>query len=169
MLSKIVKLFTAFNANVNPAEIAHAFSFGLLLGFLPKNNLLWYLIFVFLLFIRINKPMFLIMTLIGSAFATAFDPMFDKLGCLILQIDCLQGIFYKLVEIPFVAFTKFNNSVVMGALVTGMVLYIPVFFAGIGLVALWRKMLTPLIRESKIFKVITSLPLISKIISLAGV
>lgn len=169
MLSKIVKLFSAFNANVNPAEIAHAFSFGILLGFLPKNNLLWYLIFVFLLFIRINKPMFLIMTLIGSAFATAFDPLFDTIGCAVLQIDCLQGVFYKLVEIPFVAFTKFNNSVVIGALITGIVLYVPVFFAGLGLVALWRKMLTPMLRESKIFKAFCNLPLISKIISLAGV
>ncbi len=168
MISKIVKLLKALNANVNPAEIAHAFSLGLLLGFLPKDNLLWYLIFVFVLFIRINKPMYLIMVLIGSALSPALDSLFDVTGCFILTLDGLQGLFRTLVEIPFVAFTKFNNSVVMGALVCGIVLYIPVYFLGRLFVASWRKYLTPIMRHSKIAKIFTKLPLVSKIVSMAG-
>ena len=44
MLKKLIKLLQAFNGNVNPAEIAHAFACGAILGLMPKNNLLWYLV-----------------------------------------------------------------------------------------------------------------------------
>lgn len=168
MLSKILKLFKALNANVNPGEIAHAFSCGLLLGFLPKNNLLWYLVFVFFLFVRINKPMYLLMTLLGSALAVGLDPLFDTLGYQILTIESLKGFYASLLEIPFVAFTKFNNSVVMGALAFGIVLYIPFYFLGRFFVFSWRKWLTPILMNSRVFKAIYKLPLIEKIVSLAG-
>ena len=51
MIKAIAKLFKALNANVNPGEIAHAFSCGILLGLMPKNNVFWYLLFIFILFI----------------------------------------------------------------------------------------------------------------------
>ncbi len=168
MLSKIFKLFKALNANVNPGEIAHAFSCGLLLGFLPKNNLLWYLIFVFFLFVRINKPMYILMALLGSALSVGLDPLFDTIGYRILTAGFLEGFYASLLEIPFVAFTKFNNSVVMGALVFGIVLYIPFYFLGRFFVFSWRKWLTPVLRNSRVFKAIYKLPLIEKIVSMAG-
>ncbi len=168
MLGKIVKLFKAFNANVNPGEIAHAFSCGLLLGFLPKSNLLWYLIFVFFLFVRINKPMYLLMTLLGSALAVGLDPLFDIIGYQILTIGSLQNFYASLLEIPFVAFTKFNNTIVMGSLAFGIVLYVPFYFLGRLIVFAWRKWLTPVLNNSRVFKAIYKLPLIEKIVSLAG-
>ncbi|MBQ0051717.1 MAG: TIGR03546 family protein [Treponema sp.] len=168
MLKKFLGLFKALNANTNPGEIAHAFSCGLLLGFMPKDNLLWYLIFVFILFIRINKPMYLIMTLLGSALAVAFDPLFDTIGYQILTVDALKSTYIMLLDIPFVAFTKFNNSVVMGSLISGIVLYVPMYFLGRFFVWAWRKYLTPIMANSKIVKALNSLPVIAKIVSLVG-
>jgi len=168
MLSKIVKLLKAFNANVNPGEIAHALAFGVLLGFLPKDNILWYLIFIFVLFIRINKPMYLLMTLLFSALAAAFDPMFDSIGCWICQIECVREAGIALYQIPFMAFTHLGNSVVMGALVCGIVLYLPMYGLGRLIVFLWRKYLTPVMRNGRVFKAISGIPVIAKIISAAG-
>ena len=168
MLKSIVNLFKALNANVNPGEIAHAFSCGILLGFMPKNNLLWYLLFVFILFIRINKPMYLIMTLIASTFSPVMDSLFDTVGYAFLTIPSLSGFFGTLLEIPFVAFTKFNNSVVIGSLICGLVLYIPAYVLGRILVALWRKHITHWVRQTKLSKAIAKLPLIAKIAGMVG-
>ena len=55
MLKFLVKLLKALNSNSHPGEIAHAVCLGMLLGFLPKNNIFWYVITVFVLFMRINK------------------------------------------------------------------------------------------------------------------
>ena len=80
MLKKLLSLLKAFNGNVNPGEIAHAFACGAILGLMPKNNLLWYLVMVFILFVRINKPAYLIMILVGAGVSPAFDGLFDSIG-----------------------------------------------------------------------------------------
>lgn len=168
MLKKLIKLLKAFNSNVNPAEIAHAFACGAILGLMPKNNLFWVLVFVFILFIRINRPAYLLMILIGSAISPAFDGLFDLIGYEFLTIQSLAPVFSTLLDIPFVAFTKFNYSVVMGSFLCGLILYVPLYFAGRGLVFLWRKYATPIMKQSKIWKAVTKLPLISKLASMAG-
>ena len=156
------------NANVNPGEIAHAFSCGILLGLMPKNNLLWYLVFVFILFIRINKPMYLIMTLIASTFAPVLDGLFDTIGYAFLTIPSLSGFFGTLLEIPFVGFTKFNNSVVMGSLLFGLAIYIPMYVLGRILVFLWRKHIAQLVRKTKLSKAIAKIPVVAKIAGMVG-
>ena len=168
MIKSIVKLFKALNANVNPGEIAHAFSCGILLGLMPKDNLLWYLVFVFILFIRINKPMYLIMILIGATFSPVLDGLFDTVGYAFLTIPSLAGFFGTLLEIPFVGFTKFNNSVVMGSLLCGLVLYVPLYFLGRLFVSLWRKHIAAAIRQSKLAKLIANLPLLGKVAGMVG-
>jgi hypothetical protein len=52
MIAQIVKFLNALNSNRNPSEIANAFCLGLMLGFMPKNNALWFIIFVFFFFVR---------------------------------------------------------------------------------------------------------------------
>lgn len=168
MLKTIVKLFSALNANVNPGEIAHAFSCGILLGLMPKDNLLWWLVFVFILFIRINKPMYLIMAVIASTFSPVMDGLFDTVGYAFLTIPQFSGFFAWLLELPFVGFTKFNNSVLMGSLLCGLVLYLPMYILGHLLVSLWRKHITFWVRNSKLTKVVAKLPLLSKIAGMVG-
>ena len=43
MLKVIVKFLKALNSNSHPGEIAHAVCLGMLLGFLPKNNIFWFI------------------------------------------------------------------------------------------------------------------------------
>lgn len=168
MIKAIAKLFKALNANVNPGEIAHAFSCGILLGLMPKNNVFWYLLFVFILFVRINKPMYLLMTLAASAAAPFLDGLFDSVGYAFLTVPALSDLFAKIIEIPFVGFTKFNNTVVMGSFLCGLAFYIPAYFIGRLFVFLWRKYITAFMRKTKITKVVAKLPLVSKIASLVG-
>ena len=168
MLKKLLSLLKAFNGNVNPGEIAHAFACGAILGLMPKDNLLWYLVMVFVLFVRINKPAYLLMILVGAGVSPAFDGLFDSIGWWFLNLPSLAGFFETLIEIPFVAFTKFNNTVVAGSFLCGLVLYVPLYLLARLLVFVWRKYAADFIRNSKIMKVINKLPLISKIASMAG-
>ena len=112
--------------------------------------------------------MYLLMTLLASAFAPFLDGLFDTVGYAFLTVPSLSDFFGQLFEIPFVAFTKFNNSVVMGSFLCGLVFYIPAYFIGRLFVFLWRKYITAFMRRTKITKVIAKLPLVSKIASLVG-
>ena len=168
MFSNILKFLKSLNSNSHPGEIAHAICIGLILGFLPKDNAFWYILMVFFLFIRINKGSLLLFTLIFGLLAHNFDNQFHELGYYVLTLPSLTPIFASLLDIPFVAFTKFNNTVVQGSFLSGIVLYIPLYFTGRLLVFLWRKYAASLIKNSKISKVINKIPLIEKIIEKAG-
>lgn len=168
MLKTLVKLIQALNSNRNPSEIAHACCMGVLLGFMPKDNALWFLIFIFFFFVRINKPAYLIITALMSQFAWLLDPLFDDIGYKILTIESLAPFFGNILEIPFVGFTKFNNSIVMGSFAAGLVLYIPLFICIRILVLLWRKKISAKLGESALMKAFQKVPLIKKIIDIAA-
>jgi uncharacterized protein (TIGR03546 family) len=61
-------------------------------------------------------------------------------------------------NMPFVPFTKFNNTLVMGGLAAGVVLYFPVFFLFMAFIPFYRTRIAPKIRESKLVKKMATLP-----------
>ena len=168
MIAFISGLLKSLNANTNPGEIAHGIACGLLLGFVPKDNLLWILLFVFLFFVRINKPAYFIMLAVASAITPALDPTFDSVGLSFLTMKQVYGAYAFLLDIPFVAFTKINNSVVIGSLIIGLIAYIPTYIIGRIAVWAWRKYGVMILRNSKIIKIINQIPIVSKVVNVIG-
>lgn len=165
MLKSILKMLSALNSNNNPGEIAHAMCCGFLLGLMPKNNLLWYLVFVFILFLRINKAFYLLLLLAGTALAPVLDVFSDKIGYAALTFQPLSGFYGTLLDIPFVAFTKFNNTVVMGSFLAGLIAYVPLYVLSRVLISLWRKYIAPKWVKSKFAKAVGKINVLSKIAS----
>lgn len=168
MLKKIIGLLKALNSNSHPGEIAHAICLALVLGLIPKNNALFYIVTVFCLFIRINKITFILMTTVFSLLGHLIDPMLDTIGWWFLNLSFLKPTFSALLEIPFVGFTRFNNTIVAGALVTGLVLYIPLYWLSRFLIWFLRAKLVPVMRKTKFIVAITKIPLIKKIADISA-
>ena len=108
------------------------------------------------------------MALVASCFAPLLDSLFDTVGYAFLTIPALSDFFANLLEIPFVGFTKFNNTVVIGSLLCGLAFYIPAYFIGRLFIFLWRRYITSVLRKSKITNFVEKLPLISKIADMIG-
>ena len=165
MLNYLINLLRAFNANIKPSQIANSFCIGLILGFMPKNNLLWFILVIFFAFVRINKPGYFIMMIIASCLSVLADPLFDKIGYAVLTFEPMQTFYAALLDIPFVAFTKFNNTIVCGSLVCGIISYIPLYVIMFFIIKAWRKWIAPKFNDSKILKTIYKVPLLAKIAS----
>ncbi len=163
MLKAIVKFFKALNKNSHPGEIAHAVCCGMILGFLPKDNALWYILAVLFIFLRMQKSAFLIFTLIFTLASPFFDSLFDTVGYFVLKTDFLQPLFVFLIKIPLVGYTRFYNSIVMGSLLCSLLLYIPLYFISKAIIQLWRNKMVPLVRKTRLVKIVSKLPLVSKI------
>ncbi|MFI3257774.1 MAG: TIGR03546 family protein [Spirochaetales bacterium] len=163
MITYIVRLLKTLNGNGHPGEIAHATSCGLLLGFLPKDNLLWYVIFLLFLFLRINKGAFFLFILLGSFLTMFFDPLFDSIGYTVLKIPDIAPFMASFLNIPFMAFTKLNNSVVVGSLLCALAVYIPLYFFSRGFVYIWRKTLSPMLSNNKLVKWFFRVPLVQRL------
>ncbi|MBO5137341.1 MAG: TIGR03546 family protein [Spirochaetaceae bacterium] len=167
MLNSIIGFLKSLNDNSHPGEIAHAASIGVILGLMPKDNVLWYILLFVFLFFRINKAVYLLVILGVSMCAPLGDMLFDKIGYAVLTFEPFTETYRILLDIPFVAYTKFNNTVVMGSLVCSLVLYIPVYLLTRILVRLWRKNLAPKISSSKFWNTLKNFPLVRKILSVS--
>lgn len=165
MLSYIIKLLKALGANSKPSQIANSFCIGFILGVMPKNNLLWWLVFVFFVFVRINKAGYFIMMLLGAFISPYLDPTFHKIGEFVLTYEPLVPVYSKLLEIPFVGFTRFNNTIVCGSLVAGIIAYIPLYIFMLVFIWVWRKWIAPFFNRSKVVKMFFQLPLVRKLTS----
>lgn len=165
MLSYIIKLLKALGANSKPSQIANSFCIGFILGVMPKNNLLWWLVFVFFMFVRINKAGYFIMMLLGAFVSPYLDPTFHKIGEFVLTYEPLVPVYSKLLEIPFVGFTRFNNTIVCGSLVAGIIAYIPLYIFMLVFIWVWRKWIAPFFNRSKVVKMFFQLPLVRKLTS----
>ena len=168
MLKAIAKLLGAISSNTRPGAIAHAVSCGVLLGFMPKDNLLWYILFIFILFMNIQRGAYALSILLGAAVTVFLDPLFDSVGYSILTVESVKPYYASLLDIPFVAFTKFNNTVVMGSFVCGVAAYIPLYVLARLFVWAWRKYLAEKVRKLKIAAVLKNIPLVEKIAGMMG-
>lgn len=166
MFKKLIKLLKLLNSNTKASQIANSFCIGLILGLMPKNNLLWYLIFIFFLFIRIHRACYGLMIIIGALVAPALDPLFNKVGYAVLTFAPMENTYAWLLDVPVLGFTKFNNTIVAGSLVCGLIAYVPVFFLAEGFIYLWRKYVAPVLIKSKLVKAFYKVPLVKKLIEL---
>ena len=116
---------------------------------------------------RINKAALALSTLAFTFIAPLFDLIFDSIGWTVLTAKPLVSTFVLLLDIPFVGFTKFNNTIAAGSLLCGLVLYIPVYFLMKAFVWLSRNKIVPVMRKTKFIKVISKANFVKKVTALA--
>jgi len=159
LIKATAKLFLALNGNVKKSQLAAGFSWGVLLGLIPAGNIFWIALFLVSFFLRHNHGA----KIFGMAFIKLISPLIiyslDGFGFWFLKLDILNPLFTTMFNMPFVPFTNFNNTLVMGGLVMGLILWIPLFFLFMALIPFYRNHLSQKIRNSKIAKSIAKFPL----------
>lgn len=164
----IAKILAALNANTRSGEIGAAIALGLLMALIPAGNLLWLALFVLSFFLRINNAMFLVFLGLFKLVAGVFDPLSDAIGYAILRLDALGPLFLGMANLPFLPWTNFNHSLVMGGLVLGLLGFIPVALVGSWLVRQWRSGAREKLANLKAVKAFLKWPLVSTLAKFFG-
>jgi uncharacterized protein (TIGR03546 family) len=160
MIKMIARALVALNSNVKREQIAAGFACGALFALLPAGNLLWLALFVLTFFFKLNYAMQVLIALILSPLRLALGWVLDSLGWAILNAPFLRAPFTALYNAPIAPLTRFNNTIVMGGLAAGLLLWLPLFFAMRAFVSVYRAKLAPKIAESKLYKAFIKLPLV---------
>jgi uncharacterized protein (TIGR03546 family) len=163
MISFIAKLLVSLNNNSRPSEMASGISFGLLLALIPAGNLLWIGIFIITFFLKHNISALLLSMGLFRLFISVLDPFLGILGETMLELTFLQSFFTSVYNTPILVYTNFNNTIVMGGFVFGVLLWIPVFLLFNVLIKIYRKKIAPGIAESKFIKFLKRVPIVSKL------
>ena len=71
------------------------------------------------------------------------DVLINNIGFWAVQLSFLRPIFITLENIPFAALFKLSNTMVLGGVIWGLILYIPVYILTKIIVAKYRKYMQP--------------------------
>jgi len=159
MLKATAKLFLALNGNVSKSQLAAGFAWGALLGLVPAGSFFWIVLLVVSFFFSHNHGSKIFIMAIIILLSPLIALRLDAVGWAVLHIEALRPFFTTLYNMPFVPFTKFNNTLIMGGLVSGVVLWLPIFILFMVLIPLYRNHVASRIRDSKIVGTIAKLPL----------
>jgi len=152
LLKQLFSLIRLLNSETGTNQIATGVAAGFILGMTPFFSLQTLLVFVLLLFFRIQ---------IGAAFLSAFffafvayllDPAFHAVGTWALELSILQPIYTELYNLPLVPYTRFNNTIAMGSGLVAIVLSPFVYWAARGAVVKYRATVLARWQGSKAFK-----------------
>jgi uncharacterized protein (TIGR03546 family) len=163
MIKGIATFIAALNGNLKRSQIAAGFAWGVLFGLIPAGNFFWILFFIISFCFRHHQGSKILVMAVIKLLSLALLPLTDALGWELLHIESLTPLYTTLYNMPFVPFTKFNNTLVAGGIAAGVVLWLPVYFLVRGLIPAYRKTLAPAIRGSRLVKAFYKIPLITKI------
>ena len=148
------KFFKILNSETDPHQISLALALSLIAGCTPVMSLHNVLILLLVLLLRVNLSAFILGFVVFSGIAYLLDPLFHRLGLLILTTGFLEGFWTVLYNSTIFRFEKFNNSIVMGSLVFSLVLFAPLFLILNMLIFKYRENVLAWVEKSRIMKAI---------------
>jgi uncharacterized protein (TIGR03546 family) len=153
----LAKLLKILRSAATPAQIAGGLMLGMVLGLTPLLTVHNLIVVILIIILNVNIAMALFSFGVFSGIAYLFDPLFHNLGYyLLVEVPSLHGLWTSLYNIPVVALSRYNNTVVMGSLVTALILMLPIYFLTKAGVIQYRNKIESKVQKLKIMKVIKS-------------
>ncbi len=155
VLQFISKFLKVLRSGESPGLIAGGFTMGFLIGLSPFLTLQNVLILFIAILTKINLASLFFAIFIFSFVAFVFDPVFHNLGYYLLaQLDSLYPTWTTIFNMPVAPFTRFNNTVVMGSLLCGLLLAFPVYLFSRSGIVRYRENWAPKFENSKFVKAV---------------
>jgi uncharacterized protein (TIGR03546 family) len=126
-------------SNDAPKQMAVAAAFGVMLGLIPKGNLLAAAISTCFLALRVNLATGMVVAVAFTFLSAPLDPLFHNIGQSVLTLPGLQSIFATIYQLPFVPWTSFNNTIVFGSCVIGGLAFYPTYRLTLPVFKKWPK------------------------------
>ncbi|HDQ25232.1 MAG TPA: TIGR03546 family protein [bacterium] len=152
MIKQFSKIIKAMNSGVAPEQIAGGAVLGMFCGFYMISPFNVVIIVMLLLVFNVNIPFFGLSLLFFKALSIAADPVADIMGYKILTAAPLAGIFTSLGDAPVIPLTMYNNTLVAGWTVIGVIIVLPVFIGVKRFVLFYRKNVQPSVEKYGIVK-----------------
>ena len=122
------RLIAALLAHDGSSQLAAGFTIGMIIGLVPKGNLIALSLCVLLFSLRCNKGLALVAAIVFSCVGQWTDPLAHKIGAALLTINDFQAHYAALLNMPLGPWLGFNNTVVAGSLALGVYFAYPAYY-----------------------------------------
>lgn len=142
-------LAQALTEQASAKELALGFAIGAMVGLVPKGNLLAMGLMVILSLLRLNLGVGMASLFLFSWVGMLFDPLTHRIGQIFLTAKPLAPLWGWMANQPIIPWTSFNNTVVLGSFIMGVVLIYPLYRMSI---PLFEKYGQPLAKQIQKFR-----------------
>ncbi len=118
----------SLTGNDSPRQLAWGFTLGMLIGLVPKGNLLAVGLMVLLLALKVNKPAGLMAAGVFSLLGILLDSFAHHIGSSILVWEAARPFYTQIYETSLGPWLGVNNTVVLGQLIIGLYLMYPTYW-----------------------------------------
>ena len=126
ILTKCIKVLIS---DASPQKLGISVCLGMTLAFCPTHFFFTPILLSCTLLFRLNIMTILISYLLYSLLAPLLDPYFHLLGSyLLLKTPFLTPFWITLYNLPLMTFTGFNNTLILGSLLSSFLLSVPLYF-----------------------------------------
>lgn len=154
LLKLVRSLFKTLHSDGSPSQLALGIALGAALGLTPIANAHNLVVFLLLAVLNVSFAAGMLAWGIFVPIGFMLDPIFDRIGHALLVSPALRSLWTSWDNIPGLALTNFNNTVVLGSVVAWLVLFLPIFFAARYGVVKYRVTLGEKIRNSRYYKLL---------------
>src|SRR5688572_294294 len=155
LLKLLRSLIKTLHSDGSPGQIALGIALGAALGLTPIANA--HNVIVLLLLAVLNVSFAAGLLAWGAFVPVGFllDPLFDRMGSwLLVDQTTLRPLWTAMDNVPGLALTNFNNTVVLGSLVFWLLLFVPLYFATKRGVVKYRATIGERVRNSRAYKLL---------------
>lgn len=128
MLTLLAKLLHALNSESSVRQIALAIALGFIVGLSPLLTLHNIIIIFFVLIIRVHLGSFILAVGFFSGLSYLLSPLIVNVGESLLTNQSLTEFFTALYQVSLFKLAHWHHTYVLGALVLGIGLAVPVYF-----------------------------------------
>lgn len=145
-------LIGSLHGGSDPRHLAAGFALGAALGLIPKGNLFAAAFFLLFFALNLNKGMALMSATLFTPLGYAADGLAHRIGLALLKAPALNGLWTALYDMPIIPLTRFNNTVVLGNLVLGAALFVPLYFVFLRFAAWYNANVAAKVEKLKIIQ-----------------
>ena len=154
MLKLLAKTLKVLNSETDPAQISLALVLALVMGLTPfwsPHNLG---VLFLVLILRANLSTFIVGLAFFGSIAFFLDPLFHRLGIVLLTADPLIGFWTALYNTVPGRLDRINNTVVAGSLVLSLFVAVPAFLLFSLLIRKYRERIRGWVEKSRLAQAI---------------
>lgn len=130
LLKLVQSIFSTLHSDGTPRQVAWGIALGAALGIIPLLTLQNAVIFVLLVMLNVSFSAGMLGWALAVPVGFALDPLFDTIGrYLLITRGDLTPFWTKVINLPLLPYTQFNNTVTLGATLVWLV-SLPFFYWG---------------------------------------
>ncbi len=146
----LIKFLKSLNSAESSKALSLALASGVISGFLPSFNIINIIILLVVFSFRIPIGLYFASSTVFAIVGYFLDPIFHYTGLYLLQNPTLNSFWTSLYNTPFLRWSGFNNSIILGSFVWGIVLA-PIFYIILNKLSnKYREKIFPILKKSKL-------------------